>query len=393
MERLKVLAVGTSSDHMLRHIKYCDARKDNNILIDVFMTTINESVNVFKREGAGKVFGVKVPKIFNTLLRLPRISDYVRISHQINAYRKVLSGNKYSLVCIHQLHPYTLAFTKIAKKHGLKVMLCPWGSDVLRANAQHKKKLKKAFALADFVSSDLSFGFTDKYVNMYDVSRTKLVEGGYGSEVVSSIDNQKGRLSKNDIALEFNMPLDRYYITCGYAATRAQKHINMIEAVGANTSIFPRKPFLVFPFTYGPDKANGYLVELEQKCQQKGLDYCFVKDYMSIEKVARLRLLSDLYFHILPTDVCSSSLIEYILAGSICINGKWLDYPSLEKYQMPYYICNSLEELPEVIKRVFEKENPQIDIMEGTMHIILSGNGENRINKWYEFYYSFLSAQ
>lgn len=389
MKKLRVLAVGTNSDHMLRHIRFCDEMKDKDVQVDMFLTVVNEPVSVFHRENA---FGTSMPKVFSPLLHLPRISDVVRRFFQVSSFRKIMRNNDYHLVCIHQLHPYTLAITKISKKHGSHVMLCPWGSDVLRASEKNIRKLKKAFALADFVSSDLSFGFTDKYVQMYDVSRYKLVEGGYGSEVISSVYEQKPIIDKNCVAVEFGMPKDRFYITCGYAATRSQRHLNMIEAVGKNKEIIPRPPFLIFPFTYGPDRFNDYQNELVSLCKQYHLEYCFVKDYMPIDKVARLRLLSDLYFHILPTDVCSSSLLEYLLAGSICVNGKWLDYPSLEKYQVPYYICDSLAVLPDVLNMILIKPDPHITLTKETEQVILAGNNEARIRKWYDFYHYYINT-
>ena len=382
--RLSVLAVGTNSDHMLRYIKYCDAKKVSDIHIDVFLTTINAPINVFGRDK--DVYGVTVPILLSFLLRMPYIRNLVGLCYQTRTFRRLLKNNIYSLVCIHQLHPYTLSLTRIAKKSGIKVLLTPWGSDVLRASEKQKRRLKRAFSIADYVSSDLSVGFTDKFVQMYEVDRNKLVDAWYGSDVISSIYQQKQKVNKISIAKEFMIPTDRYYITCGYAANHTQRHINMIEAIGKNKRLFPKDPFLVFPFTYGPDKYNNYQAELENLCSQYELDYYFVKDYMPIEKVARLRLLSDLYFHILPTDAYSASLIEYILAGSICINGKWLDYPSLEKYQKPYYIVEDLAELPFLVRDIFKTVPKTIDILKDTENIILTGSWSVQINNWYRFF-------
>lgn len=382
--KANILVVGTDSDHFLRFIKYCDLQYDSDIQIDVFLTSINTSANGFRE---GNVYGVSIPRVLKLLLRIPYIRDAVIVYFQVEAFRKLLIGKtQYSLISIHQLKTYTLPLTRIAKKVGIKVMLTPWGSDVLRASRIQKKKLKKAFCLADYVSSDHSIGFTEKYVQMYNVSRFKLYDTGYGSEVISSIADQKFHLDKNTVANEFGIPEERYYITCGYAANRAQRHVNMIEAIGENKTIFPNRPFLIFPFTYGPDKMNGYQSELIDKCSHYKLDYCFVTEYLAIDKVARLRLLSDLYFHLLPTDAFSASLIEYILAGSLCIKGKWLDYPSLEKYQVPYYNCDSLSELSTVIYNIFQKNVPKIIITNETEQMILSYTWENVIKKWFHFF-------
>ena len=269
-------------------------------------------------------------------------------------------------------------------------MLTPWGSDVLRASNNQKQQLKKAFALADYVSSDLSLGFTDKYVQMYNVSRDKLYDTGYGSEVISSVYKQKPCVEKNLIAKEFGIPEDKYYITCGYAANRAQRHQDMIKAVGTNILLFPKFPVLIFPFTYGPDKTEEYQSELVNLCSRYQLNCYFVKEYLDDEIMARLRLLSDLFFHILPTDACSASMIEYILAGSICIVGKWLYYPSLETNQKPYYVCDTLADLPELVGRIYKKNNPSIEISKETINYILSCGWEFRIKKWYQLFHEII---
>lgn len=387
--KLSVLAVGTDSDHMIRYIKYCDEQNDKDIQIDVFLTSINAPKSVFNRQD--DVYGVSIPGVVKPLLRIPRVRDSIKLYYQKAAFKKLLCKKHYSLVCIHQLKTYTLTLTEIAKKYGAKVMLTPWGSDVLRASDNQKRCLKKAFDISDYVSSDLSVGFTDKFVRIYDVSRAKLVDAWYGSDVLTSIHSQKENYDKSTIASEFGMPINRYYITCGYAANRAQRHINMIDAVGKNKALFPKQPILVFPFTYGPDKLNDYQKELIEKCSQYRLDYCFVKDYMSIEKVARLRLLSDLYFHILPTDAYSASLIEYLLAGSICINGKWLDYPSLERFQTPYYLCEKLSELPNVVEEIYHYNNPSIKLLKETENTIMAGGWDNQIINWYKFFHSIIN--
>lgn len=387
---LSILAVGTDSDHMIRHIKYCDAQKDEKIVIDVLLTRYNKTGIILQRDRG--IFCVRIPKLFTPFLRLPYIGDFIRNYLPVVKFRKLIGKNSYSLICIHQLHPYTLPMTRLAKKKGMKVALVPWGSDVLRATPKKQKELKKAFSLADYSISDHGNGidFTNKYSRMYDVPRSKLVDAAYGSEIITSIYKQKEHLNKNTIADEFGIPQNRLYVTCGYAATRAQRHIEMIEAIGKNINWFSQKPFLVFPFSYGPDRMNDYPLELEALCSKFNLDYCFLKDYMSVDKVARLRLLSDMYFHILPTDAASASLVEYILAGSACVIGEWLDYPVLKRFSISYYPCKSLSELPNLIRSIITTNDINVPLAKETELGLLSGGSEVKIKKWYSFYHTLL---
>ena len=116
MMKARILSIGTDSDHFLRFIKYCDLQEDEDILMDVFLTSIYASVDVFK--GRNNVYGVKVPRLIMPLLKIPRFRDVIILYYQKVAFRKLLYDKNYSLICIHQLKPYTLALTKFAKKRG-----------------------------------------------------------------------------------------------------------------------------------------------------------------------------------------------------------------------------------------------------------------------------------
>ena len=91
-----------------------------------------------------------------------------------------------------------------------------------------------------------------------------------------------------------------------------------------------------------------------------------------------------MFIHIQPTDAASASLAEYLLADVQVINGKWLDYPHLEKDGMPYHICNSLEELPSIVSSFLRGEMRNRGISEGVRGELMKGAWSHQKENWKE---------
>lgn len=356
----------------------------NDIKVDMYVTVKDASKEMF--EGAENVyFNEKLPLLLRPLLHIPKIRGLVMIHESYRTLKQILLKNHYDAINIHQLFSTTFKYAKIAKKNGLKIILTPWGSDVLRCPRYQQLNLKKAFTLADYVTYNLG-GFSEKYISIYEVSPEKMVYAGFGSEIFDLIPQYKGRLTKKELAKEVGIPEADYYITCGYMADHAQRHKLMIDAIGANREYVPKNTLLLFPFTYGNGRNEEYMSELIGLCNKYGLKCYFVTDYLSNEQMAMFRCLADLFIHIQPTDAASASLAEYLLADVQVINGKWLDYPHLEKDGMPYHICNSLEELPILVGAYLKGGLCNRGISKGVRDDLMKGAWSNQQLYWKDFF-------
>lgn len=376
----KILIVGDAGRHMHRWLSNVASVLPDNLKFVFFCC----SQIATEFDGVERVFyGAKIP--FSSLLKkIPKIRGFVSLLEYKIGLRHVLSEDKYIGIIIHQPSTWQLPIVKFAKKFNLRVILTPWGSDVLRIPHSSDVKMSKMFELADFFTSNIP-SFANQYISRYHIKKEKMIFAGFGSEVYDIVDNMRGVYSKPELASFLSIPFANYYVACGYTAQRAQNHLLMVNALGKNRDILPPETLLLFQFTYGNNKDYSYINEIKQACEGYGLRYFFLTDYLSNEKIAKYRLLADLFIHIQPTDAANASLQEYLLAGSDCINGSWLKYPQLEEYGLPYYICPKLEDLSEVIRNVLLKKEKRVLVKQELRNHILEGSWKIQKKYWIDF--------
>ena len=90
------------------------------------------------------------------------------------------------------------------------------------------------------------------------MDESKLVNAGFGSEIVEQINHLKGRFGKEELSKSLAIPKADYYIACGYNASKSQRHLEMIDALGVNKQYLPHNTLLVFQFSYGSNNDSNY---------------------------------------------------------------------------------------------------------------------------------------
>lgn len=380
----KILIVGGTSRHMKRMISYVAPKIISNMKLDMFCVAENK----ISFEGVNSVYYINTPIwLLSILSHLPKIGPRIINSIKVRSLKRILDIEKYDIINIHQPVFWQLPFVEYAKQKHCKIIVSPWGSDVLRCPVSRRKEIASILGCADYITSNAK-EFTNKLISMYHFEPSKMCDIGFGSEIVSLIPKLKGEQSKREICNDLCIEEAECYIACGYTAQRAQRHLQMVEAIAANKDVLPKKTVLLFQFTYGANTDLNYQKEIKDLCEYHKLRYHFLTSYLSNEDVARLRIIVDLFIHLQPTDANSASLREYLLAGAQCINGRWLNYPDLEVDGIPYHICESLEDLPKIIRMFFNNELPKVFISERVSDYILSTSWTFQSKRWADFFYS-----
>jgi hypothetical protein len=297
---------------------------------------------------------------------------------------KLIIKKHFSLINIHSVGPNSILFLPIAKLFSIPVLLSPWGSDVYRISSFNKYILKFVYQNTSYIS----FGnndFKENIKKIFGVNQDRFVYIPFGSEIIEFININRTK-KKGDILRELKLPQNAFVITCGYTANIAQRHKEMISAISEIKKKLPVNTLLIFPLTYGPEKGSVYIDEIKELVIDNELNAVFFTEYLEPYEIALLRLVSNIFIHIQPTDAFSASLQEYILAGGICINGAWLKYPSLEVYGYPYIVLDDLQNLKSVLLSIInqEKELPSINPI--LINEIKSRSWDNAIHLWIDFY-------
>lgn len=299
------------------------------------------------------------------------------------AFKLVRSIGHYDVVNIHFVQPYLPIFWKEIKKKAGKTVLSVWGSDFYRAGNRARKKLYKIFKECDAITFTNEQSRQDfiKYYNDFERKSRVCSFGLETLEIIKSIENQKNKPRKI-----FDIPDDKIIISCGYASATGQQHEKIINIIKELDASIRGKCLFIFPMTYGD---MIYRKKIEQKLIKSGIDYLVLKDFMSYEEIARLRLITDIMIHIPVSDQFSGSMQEILFCGNIVITGDWLPYKILNDKGVFLLSIDSEEKLLETLvyaldnlKELKNRAHPNRDIIWNL------SSWKVNAGKWYELYNS-----
>lgn len=307
-------------------------------------------------------YGIHIGRIRRIALRMPLIrSRYARYLF-IERYREILRSRKYDFILFYKVPPFSDILIDIAHKVNSKVLLFPWGSEVLRADTDTEKHLKIAYSNADYIIGYEKSNLVKKASSIYKVPNDKILQLKTVLKGIKSIKEVSTSLKRTELETIVGIPSSDYNIICGYSGCETQRHIEMIKAFEANKKFLPRSYQLIFPVTYVANPT--YIQKLRNLCESYGLNAVFITEYLSDEQIACLHLVTDLFINIQPTDAGNAFMIESLFCANQIITGKWLKYDQFEEFGTPYYSLDKLDDLVlEVEKiltgKVLKREVPQ----------------------------------
>lgn len=367
-------------NHLIRFVRYL--KKENpQVQIDFFTPSI-----------AGRIIPTDYLDCFRTC-EVVDFSKYFRFVPGLNEMEEVHNWHKYFRVFSKSLHydvvnihyprsVYSSVLPEISRIAD-NLVLTPWGSDVLRISKKQRKKLQQVYDAADYITGR-GGRFCDDFMRIFNVPQQKFAYKGIGSEAIDYIVDNKSKVDVRTAKQYFGIE-DSYVITCGYNASRAQQHIQILDSIGKIKNKLPQNLVLLFPVTY--PKNPDYIALLKSTVKELGIYSIFCEDYLELESLFYLRQATDMFIHVQTTDANSASLKEYVLLGKNCINGGWLKYPDVESNDYkPYHTVKNLNELAMAILNAYQKGTPEIK--DSVTDYIKSLGCKPTAKEWNDFFMS-----
>ena len=229
-----------------------------------------------------------------------------------------------------------------------KLNLNVGGSDFYRAGSEEREFKRKIIEKADCITAETEQTIQD-FKTYYGAVAQKTGLLPFGIEVLDFIKGNAGT-SCSSIKKKLGFPADKLIVTCGHNANRAHQHIKIIEALGCLDEYIKKQLMLVFPMTYGQNE--GYIKEVSDALEDKGIEYAILTKFMSFQEMAEYALVSDIMIHVQTTDQLSSTMLEEMYAGSIVIAGSWLPYQSLHEMGIYFLDVDTIPDVPETLQKV-----------------------------------------
>lgn len=344
----RILIIGNGADdkyigNCLRECKKCDT----DLVFDFFNTNLEEmtpfrsEVNQYvtvKRHHPNWIYNIpKVRGYFNQLDLCISLRDFIRICQNENIYYDVC-----------QIHFFNPIYAKIAdgfKGISKKVVITPWGSDILRAKKYQLRGLKKLVQKSDKVTLTQGSRFEKDAVTLLDIPQEKLYNLPIG---IASIDEILSRPFITDEQAKRAWGFEgKYVIVIGYNGSPAHNHVRIIESLVSIKKQLPINTILVCPMTYGGNLV--YRKKVKQFLEVNRFENQILEKYLSPEELVFLRKATDLFIHAQNTDANSGTIAEYLLCQKKIVNPYWITYPHYEAYGSPFYSFSNFEELPQTI--------------------------------------------
>ena len=351
----KVLIIGNSHDkHLTRFIK--GIRTINvDYCIDILDVSMRQDI-CKNKELYNQVFVVR--RTFpNYAYKFPVVCKYFKYIDTVRAFNSIACN--YKLISIQFLTIQAGFLFNVLKKHGAKLIVTPWGSDIYRIGRIQQWFTKRLINKADYVTLMPNSKFGDDVKAQYSVPENKCIPLCLGSDVLDKIilDSKTKEVCKEALL----GTSENFCIVVGYNASSAQNHLKIIDALRQIKEKLPSNTVLLFPMTYA--KEESYLEQVQSSLENLGVKYRIFDSYLSDEEVVNLRKSTDLFIHMQVSDAYSSSLQETLICGQKVINAKWLRYKELEQFGVPYRLA-TFDNLSSIIVDVLKEKKPTIDVSE-----------------------------
>lgn len=304
---------------------------------------------------------------FDTLIRrIPRVRSIYAEHKAVNRFSDLIKSNQFDIVIIHQIPTYADKLVRIAHSNGVKVVLEPFGSDVLRASNEKKRHLRAAFAEVDAVVGRKQSNVLREIREEYGVSPHKIFEQREALGGVIRLKNSRGKLSRKEMHELIGIPNSDFNIVCGYSGRESHRHRTIIDALIKVKDVLPQGYQILFPMTYGAGNHHeiiiNYASQLKALCDEAGLNTIFMTDFKTYEQMAYLHLITDLFIEIQPTDNGNAFMIEALYAQNQIVTGRWLNYQRFEQFGIPYYLLDKPEDLADKLRDIFTGKTEKMRI-------------------------------
>lgn len=282
-------------------------------------------------------------------------------------FRKILSNNTYTLIALYHTPGSSYFIVKWAHKYRIKVIMYPWGGDIMRCSRNEKKRIQKAFNIVDFVGGAEKSNCMLSAERDYNVDVNKFKFQRHYISGVHVLQNLIGKKSRKEMHEALNIPISSCNIVCGYNGYETHRHDIIIDSIASVKNYLPKDYQLIFPLSYGASAE--YFQHIKDKCEGLGLNAIYITNFITNEQMAYLHLITDYFINIQVADCGNAFMIETIFAQKQIITGKWLHYEQFEQFGVPYHLIDAPEELPVMLKKLFVGNEPLSEIPEKLLDI------------------------
>ena len=143
-------------------------------------------------------------------------------------------------------------------------------------------------------------------------------------------------------------------LVCGYNADPAQRQDICLNEISMLAPELKDRLHILVPLQYSRID-NGYIDRVKQAAENCGCSYKVLEEYVPFEKNAVMCLATDIYLNLRISDAFSNAMKEQITAGSLMIQGDWLNYIEVDEMNAPVVKISELSELHTALEKIIKE--------------------------------------
>jgi glycosyltransferase involved in cell wall biosynthesis len=266
-----------------------------------------------------------------------------------------------------------------------KIILTYWGSDLYRTGLFYKIQTLPLLISASnitLVTEDMKEYYKKLPYPFCKISLKSIVLD-YGDMLYYTIDKYRQDSIKL-LRKEFGFNPNKIVVTIGYNGRKQMQQKEVVHALLNLPNVIRDKIQLIFPilFICQEDK-----IELKTQLDNLDIEYYLIESFLDENRISKFRLLTDIFIHSQTTDALSNTMLEALYAGSIVINGNWLEYSALNKNNVYYFSFSNFSELEALLANVVNDIDHQKLLCKNNKSIIESISSWSSLrNKWIDLY-------
>lgn len=341
---MNIIILGDSNVKLIK--EYCEnvLTREDNICI---LSYTNKGIfsDFYKNRGIKEIY--VTPYTVRMLTKVNVFQEIYRVDREIG--KQLPFDKRIDVMHIHYVEVSTLIYLSLIWLRSKRRVITFWGSDILRISRENKKLLFPFLISASALTFMIQKQY-ETYSAMFRFFRGqhKIRIIDTGSDILNVLDDVCLKMNKSECKRAFGMLDNRITIHMGYNKEVEQQHLLMLEDFDNLSQTVIDKIQVVFPWQYGTNvNEEEYIKQIEFLCKKRGIEYLFVKDFLSGEKLAMFRNSADLFVYGQTTDAMSDTPLEYLYIGSFFLCPQWLEdnYKTINKNKRQCITYSGFQEL------------------------------------------------
>lgn len=238
----------------------------------------------------------------------------------------------------------------IKKSVQTKLFASFWGSDLLRVSDRTLLLEKIFLRNYNYITAD-SYSMVERYNKFFGNTKNKLDIVYYGVSLIPYIDRWLSE--KKQCINDLSIPKDKIVISVGYNGRPQQQHDKVINVL--NVLENKKDYFLLIQSSYGNEDVV-YKQKLKTILDNSGFQYKIISNYLTMDELAKLRVITDIFINAQTTDAFCNSIKEYMYSKTQIINASWLHYPEIDTLQLKINEFSNFDQIPSLLEKQVNEE-------------------------------------